>query len=83
MTSPSNERPKVLKSLEDVEGFRCVDIFRRLDGTFGFKEYRRDPEDSGRWTLVEDFSHLCYSTEREALSAASQSVPWLSTSRAR
>ena len=83
MTKPASERPKVLKSLEDVEGFRCVDIFRRHDGTFGFKEYRRDPEDSGRWTLVEDFSHLCYSTEGEALSAVNQSVLWLSTYKTR
>jgi hypothetical protein len=77
MTRPSSERPKVLKNLEDAEGFRCVDIFQRADGTFGFKEFRRDPEDSGRWTLVEDFSHRSYATESAALSAACQSVSWL------
>ncbi|HEY2564091.1 MAG TPA: hypothetical protein VGI44_10300, partial [Acidimicrobiales bacterium] len=26
---------------------RCVDIFSRPDGTFGFEEFRRDPEDMG------------------------------------
>jgi len=81
MAKHSNERFKVLKNLEDAEGFRCVDIFQRPDGTFGFKEFRRDPEDSGRWSLVEDFSYLSYATESEALSAARQSVPWLSAAK--
>src|SRR6266403_513923 len=37
----------VLASRENAEGNRCVDIFRRDDGSFGFEEYRRDPEDRG------------------------------------
>src|SRR5262249_54237285 len=32
-------------SLEDADGFRCIDIIERGDGSFGFKEFRRDPED--------------------------------------
>jgi hypothetical protein len=28
---------------------RCLDIFHRLDGTFGFEEFRRDPEDRPGW----------------------------------
>ena len=28
-------------------GMRCVDLFRRPDGTFGYEEFRRDPEDQG------------------------------------
>jgi len=69
-------RPVVLTSLEDAEGFRCVDIFLRLDGTFGFKEFRRDPEDAGHWTLVSDFSRLVYLTKGDALKAATENVSW-------
>jgi hypothetical protein len=69
-------RPTVLTSLEDADRFRCVDIFVRLDGTFGFKEFRRDPEDAGRWTLVGDYSHHIYPTKDEALRAAATSLPW-------
>ena len=29
-------KPVVLTSLEDPEGQRCVDLFRRADGSFGF-----------------------------------------------
>jgi hypothetical protein len=39
---------KVLVSLENSAGDRCVDIFARDDGTFGFEEYRKDPEDERR-----------------------------------
>jgi hypothetical protein len=69
-------RPVVLTSLEDPEGFRCVDIFVRVDGTFGFKEFRRDPEDAGRWTLIGDFSAVVYSTQDEALQAARENISW-------
>jgi hypothetical protein len=56
---------------------RCVDIFLRPDGTFGFEEFRRDPEDRGAWTPVAYFSGQDYDTEAEALAAARTRVPWL------
>jgi hypothetical protein len=31
--------------------FDVLIIFERPDGSYGFKEFRRDPEDAGRWTL--------------------------------
>jgi hypothetical protein len=37
----------VLVSYQTVDASRCVDIFSRPDGTFGFEEFRRDPEDRG------------------------------------
>ena len=71
------DRPPVVTSLEDADGFRCVDIFERPDLTFGFKEFRRDPEDAGRWTLVGDYSHQSYCTKEDALRAAAANLPWL------
>jgi hypothetical protein len=56
---------------------RCVDVFVRPDGTFGFEEFRRDPEDMGAWTPVAYFSNREFRSEVEALSAARQAVPWL------
>jgi hypothetical protein len=58
---------------------RCVDIFRRPDGTFGFEEFRRDPEDMGRWTPIAYFSDREFATELDAVSAARDAVPWLSS----
>ena len=40
----------VLASPSTAAVDRCVDIFRRPDGTFGFEVFRRDPEDMGSWT---------------------------------
>jgi len=56
---------------------RCVDIFSRPDGTFGFEEFRRDPEDMGAWTPVAYYSEREFSTEVEALAAARVAVWWL------
>lgn len=56
---------------------RCVDIFRRPDGTFGYEEFRRDPEDMGAWTPVAYYSVRSFAAADDALAAARASVPWL------
>jgi hypothetical protein len=68
---------QVLASVENAEANRCVDIFIRGDGSFGFEEYRRDPEDGGQWTLVAYHSHRVYATRDEARAAAGQIVGWM------
>jgi hypothetical protein len=55
---------------------RCVDIFVRLDGSFGFEEFRRDPEDMGHWTPVAYYSTREFATEAEAVAAAREAVHW-------
>lgn len=57
---------------------RCVDIFSRPDNTFGFEEFRRDPEDMGIWTPVAYYSGREYLSEADAIAAARDTVPWLS-----
>ena len=56
---------------------RCVDIFGRPDGSFGFDEYRRDPEDPKGWYQTGFFDEEKFSTQQEALDAAKRSVTWL------
>lgn len=67
----------VLHSYEPFEANRCVDLFRRPDGTFGFEEFRRDPEDQGRWTPLQYFSHAIFDSEAATLVAACDRVAWL------
>jgi len=67
----------VLASHQTPEGNRCVDIFARPDATFGFEEFRRDPEDLGAWTPLEYFSTRRYASADEATTAACDAVPWL------
>ena len=77
MSSRIDKSWTVLASHQTRESDRCVDVFSRPDGTFGFEEFRRDPEDMGVWTPVSYFSGRAYATEPEALDAAVGAVPWL------
>ena len=70
-------KPKVLASVENAQGNHCVDIFMRPDGTFGFEEYRRDPEDGGGWYSLSRYSRHVFDTEQDALAQARASVAWL------
>jgi hypothetical protein len=54
-----------------------VDIFARPNGTFGFEEFRKDPEDMGAWTPIGYFSGGVYPTADEAVTAARAAVSWL------
>lgn len=68
---------KVCRSLETPDGGRCVDIFRRGDGSYGFAEYRRDAEDPRGWYPTGFHGAGVYATEQAALDAASAAVAWL------
>jgi hypothetical protein len=67
----------VLESRENSQGDRCVDLFRRPDGSFGFEEFRRDPEDAGAWTPVAHYAGVRYGTREAALRDAAVTVGWL------
>jgi len=54
----------VLASHQTREGNRCVDIFSRPDGTYGFEEFRKDPEDMGAWTPVQVFDQFALDVSR-------------------
>lgn len=67
----------ILESPENEQHDRCVDVFQRPDGTFGFEEFRRDVEDRGRWTPMRYFFGNVYATREAAREAARQAVAWL------
>jgi hypothetical protein len=77
MSSRLDKSWLVLVSHQTDEGNRCVDVFSRPDGSYGFEEFRRDPEDMGAWTPVSYFSGREYATENEVLIAARNAVSWL------
>jgi hypothetical protein len=77
MSSRLDKSWMVLASHQTDEATRCVDIFSRPDGTFGFEEFRRDPEDMGTWTPVSYYSGLEYPAESDAVAAARRAITWL------
>jgi hypothetical protein len=70
----------VLDSIENGEHDRCVDLFRRPDGSFGFEEFRKDAEDAGAWTPVRYYSGAVYPSREAALAEAVRTVVWLGSS---
>jgi len=69
-------KPRVLASIETDDGQRCVDLFVRQDQSFGFEEYRRDPEDPRGWFAVGGYRDLSFASEHQARDAATACVPW-------
>ena len=70
-------RNVVVRSINLQGEARCVDVFVRPDGSFGFEEYRRDPEEGRGWYPIGSFAGAAYSSQDAALQAAIDRVPWL------
>lgn len=67
----------VLKSVDSPDKSRCVDLFLRPDGRFGFEEYRRDFEDNRGWYPIGFFGDRAFHSEEGALQDALSRIPWL------
>ena len=70
-------RNRVLQSIETDDGGRCVDLFVRADGTFGFEEYRRDSEDGLGWFPIGGYASVVFVTPSAARTAALAAITWL------
>jgi len=73
----NSEKPVVVRSVNMSGEMVCVDFFRRIDGTFGFEEFRRDPEDGQGWFAIGFYSNQSFGTLAGAEQAAEQAVGWL------
>ncbi|SLN46345.1 hypothetical protein [Roseisalinus antarcticus] len=69
-------KPVVVASPESADGTRCVDIYRWPDGSFGFRECRRDPEDGHGWRPL-GAGRDGFASQAAALRAARESAGWL------
>ncbi len=70
-------KPRVVDSILNSSGEHCTDIFCRDDGSFGFEEYRRDPEDGRGWFALHRFGDLVFATQEAALADARSRIAWL------
>ncbi len=68
---------KVVHSINFDDEMRCVDVFVRPDGTFGFEVYRRDMEDGRGWFPIGFHSQQRFATAAAALTGAKLQVQWL------
>jgi hypothetical protein len=71
---------KVIRSVNLSTEMVCVDVFQRPDGSFGFDEFRRDPEDGARgWYSIGHYGDARYDTADAAWSQAVHQVHWLAS----
>ena len=68
---------KVIHSINLDGDIICVDVFARLDGAYGFDEFRRDPEDGRGWYSIGHYGSLKFDSSDEALIEARHTVSWL------
>ena len=68
---------KVVRSINLVGDSICVDIFCRPDGTYGFDEFRRDPEDGRGWYSIGHYGAAEFGSPEAALEEAKKNVSWL------
>ena len=68
---------RVLHSINNDNADRCVDVFVRQDGTYGFEEFRRDAEDARGWFVIGSHSIRIFNDDGAALVAAKRAVSWL------
>jgi hypothetical protein len=68
---------KVMQSINLDGANVCVDVFLRPEGTYGFDEFRRDPEDSSGWYSIGHYGKQVFASEAEALTQAKAAVHWL------
>lgn len=77
MKDGTDAKPLVLVSHETPDGLRCVDLLKRADGSFGFEEYRRDPDDGRGWYAVGGTGDISFKSRKAMLDAARRNISWL------
>lgn len=68
---------KVIRSINLDGETICVDVFLRPDGTYGFDEFRRDPEDGRGWYSIGHHGTASFGSFDQALADAKAKVSWL------
>lgn len=68
---------KVMQSVNAPDGVTCVDVFLRADGTFGFEEFRRDPEDPRGWYPIGHHGAQVFASQETATAEAMRRIAWL------
>lgn len=68
---------KVIRSINMDGETICVDVFLRPDGSFGFEEFRRDPEDGRGWYSIGYHGEGRFESFDAALAEALTKVSWL------
>tara|TARA_A100001035_G_C27512912_1_gene377253 strand:- start:24 stop:269 length:246 start_codon:yes stop_codon:yes gene_type:complete len=64
----------VIFSINNDEGNLCLDIFIRENKTFGFEEFRKDPENINGWYKIGNYGDKIYFNKKEAYENACKKI---------
>ncbi|AHD00983.1 hypothetical protein [Leisingera methylohalidivorans] len=68
---------KTIRSVNLDGEMICVDIFERPDETYGFDEFRRDPEDGRGWYSIGHHGSRVFPDAESATEEAKAQIHWL------
>ena len=71
----------VIFSINNDEGNLCLDIFIRENKTFGFEEFRKDPENINGWYKIGNYGDKIYFNQKEAYENACKNIMWLNSKK--
>ena len=53
----------VINSINNDDNNLCIDFFIRNNNTFGYQEYRKDPENISGWYRIGNYDHKIFLSE--------------------
>ena len=66
----------VINSINNDENNLCIDFFIRNNNTFGYQEYRKDPENISEWYRIGSYDHKIFLSKNDAYQDAKNKIVW-------
>ncbi len=66
----------VINSINNDNNNLCIDFFIRNNKTFGYQEYRKDPENISEWYKIDNYDYKVFSNKDDAYHDAKKTIVW-------
>ena len=66
----------VINSINNDNNNLCIDFFIRKNKTFGYQEYRKDPENISGWYRIGNYDYKVFSNKNDAYHDAKKNIVW-------
>ena len=66
----------VINSINNDDNNLCIDFFIRNNNTFGYQEYRKDPENTSEWYRIGNYDYKVFSNKDDAYHDAKKTIVW-------
>ena len=66
----------VINSINNDNNNLCIDFFIRKNKTFGYQEYRKDPENISEWYRIGYYDYKVFLNKDDAYQDAKKTIVW-------